>query len=136
MEATEKKKAQHYLDLPYTTAVNAEQQENGTTRFLARIVEFPECSADGATPEEAIRQIETTKAGCIERYLSDGKPVPLPLRMRKFSGKFQVRISPSLHEAIAMRAELDGISLLLGRKKHWRSSSRTRRTPRAGRRSG
>jgi predicted HicB family RNase H-like nuclease len=31
--------------------------------------------------------------------------------MRTLSGKFQIRLSPTLHEALALRAELDGVSL-------------------------
>lgn len=104
-------RVRYYADLPYTTAVHAEKQPDGTNGFAARVVELPDCRATGATPEEAVRRMETMKTACIEHLLAEGKHVPVPLRTRNLSGKFQVRISPSLHEAIALRAELDGISL-------------------------
>ena len=98
----------HYAGLPYM--INIEPGNDGD-RYVARLVELPECSMAGDTPEAAVGNLEENKREWIEDWLKQGNKMPSPLRMRNLSGKFQVRISPSLHEAIALRAELDGISL-------------------------
>lgn len=106
-----KQKVEYYAGLPYTTAVHTEKQQDGTVKFVAAVVELPDCCITCDTPEEAVQGIEKMKPAYFEKCAARGGPVPLPLKMRNLSGKFQVRISPALHEAIAIRAELDGISL-------------------------
>ena len=98
----------YYSGLPYM--INIEKNGDGEV-YVARLVEVPECSMTGDTPQHAVCNLEEIKREWIEGWLKQGNKMPSPLRMRNLSGKFQVRISPSLHEAIALRAELDGISL-------------------------
>lgn len=47
----------------------------------------------------------------IELHQSDGLPLPPFTAPREYSGKFMLRISPELHERLAIRALLAGDSL-------------------------
>jgi predicted HicB family RNase H-like nuclease len=42
---------------------------------------------------------------------ANGEPVPEPLAVKKFSGRFMVRIPPELHRQLALEAAESGISL-------------------------
>lgn len=47
----------------------------------------------------------------IEIYEKDGRPLPKATAGKKYSGKFVLRTSPSLHKALAVRALQRGESL-------------------------
>ncbi|MDP5016850.1 MAG: type II toxin-antitoxin system HicB family antitoxin [Dolichospermum sp.] len=42
---------------------------------------------------------------------SNGEEVPVPLAEKKYSGKFQVRLTPEQHRKLAIEAAENGISL-------------------------
>ena len=42
---------------------------------------------------------------------ASGEEVPIPLGSRSYSGKFNVRTSPSLHRRLVIAAKAEGISL-------------------------
>jgi len=46
--------------------------------FIADIPDLDACSAFGATPEEALREVERAKAAWIEAAKEAGKPIPPP----------------------------------------------------------
>lgn len=46
--------------------------------FIADIPDLDACAAFGATPEEALREVERAKAAWIEAAQATGKPVPPP----------------------------------------------------------
>jgi len=46
--------------------------------YIADIPDLNACSAFGATPEEALREVELAKAAWIEAAREAGKPVPEP----------------------------------------------------------
>ncbi|MCR4347290.1 MAG: type II toxin-antitoxin system HicB family antitoxin [Sulfuricaulis sp.] len=46
--------------------------------FIADIPDLDACSAFGATPEEALREVERAKAAWIETAKQTGKPIPPP----------------------------------------------------------
>ena len=47
----------------------------------------------------------------IEDIKANGEDVPQPLADRVYSGKFQVRIPPEQHRALAIQAAEQGVSL-------------------------
>lgn len=47
----------------------------------------------------------------IEIFKSDGRDLPAPLAGKDYSGKFLLRVDPSLHRLLALRALADGDSL-------------------------
>lgn len=100
-----------YLALPYTLGIKKE--ESGS--YYISVKELEGCIFVGQTVEEAIAMIEDAKEDWIRFSLEEGLPIPEPeasLR-RSYSGKFIVRVSPSLHKTLAEQAKVDSISLNL-----------------------
>jgi len=46
--------------------------------YIADIPDLPHCSAFGATPEEALREVLQAKAAWLEAARASGKPIPEP----------------------------------------------------------
>jgi predicted RNase H-like HicB family nuclease len=46
--------------------------------YIADIPDLKFCSAFGDTPEEAVREVQTAKAGWLEVARERGKPIPEP----------------------------------------------------------
>ena len=66
---------------------------------------------DGATPEEALENIEDAKRLWIETLIEDGFDIPEPAQSREYSGKLLLRMPKSLHERLAINASREGTSL-------------------------
>ncbi len=84
-------------------------QEDG--EYLGLCLEFPSLSWLAATPEDALAGIRTTVADVVIDLQANGEPVPEPLATRVYSGRFMVRIPPTLHRQLAIEAAEAGISL-------------------------
>jgi len=100
---------EYYANLSYTMYIEKEDDGRGVY-YVARIIELPHLLMTGATPEEAIEELESVKREWIELYLKLGNKMPEPLRSRKYSGKVILRLPPSLHETLVKIAKLEGIS--------------------------
>ena len=46
--------------------------------YIADIPDLEACSAFGATPEEALREVEIAKAAWLEAARAENKPIPEP----------------------------------------------------------
>lgn len=46
--------------------------------YIADIPDLPSCSAFGATPEEALAEVEQAKAAWLDAAQAEGKPIPPP----------------------------------------------------------
>jgi predicted RNase H-like HicB family nuclease len=46
--------------------------------YIADIPDLKACSAFGATPEEALRELESAKSAWLEAARAEGKPIPEP----------------------------------------------------------
>jgi predicted RNase H-like HicB family nuclease len=46
--------------------------------YIADIPDLPHCSAFGATPEEALREVLQAKKAWLEAARTSGKPIPEP----------------------------------------------------------
>jgi predicted RNase H-like HicB family nuclease len=46
--------------------------------YIADIPDLPSCSAFGATPEQALAEVELAKAAWLEAAKAEGKPIPPP----------------------------------------------------------
>lgn len=46
--------------------------------YIADIPDLAACSAYGATPEEALREVSIAKQAWLESARSEGKPIPEP----------------------------------------------------------
>jgi predicted RNase H-like HicB family nuclease len=47
--------------------------------YIAVIPDLPGCSAFGATPEDAVREVKDAQAAWIEACRNSGEPIPEPL---------------------------------------------------------
>jgi predicted RNase H-like HicB family nuclease len=78
------------------------------TSWLAEIDELPNCSARGATPEEAVRRAWAVANGSS----GEGQEgAPRPKAAPRHSGKLLVRMPATLHDELAREAESEGVSL-------------------------
>lgn len=87
-----------------------------TTAGKEWAVEFPDlkgCCGGGSTIEEAIADAQENKEAYIADLKEEGKKLPIPTTKddSKYSGKFTVRMSKSLHRKVAERADTEQISM-------------------------
>ncbi len=73
--------------------------------------EFPSLSWLEETPEKALSGIRKVVHECIHDLQSDNEPVPEPISLKQYSGKFMVRITPENHRTLAILAAENGVSL-------------------------
>lgn len=97
--------------MPYTLVIK--KKESGS--YYISVKELEGCISVGQTVKEAIAMIEDAKKNWIRFSLEKGLPIPEPedSSSRAYSGKFIVRVSPSLHKTLAEQTKVDGISLNL-----------------------
>lgn len=74
-------------------------------------LEFPGLSWLARTPEAALRGIRKIVGESVADMEKNGEPVPAPLASRSFSGKFIVRIPPSVHRELVLKAAEERVSL-------------------------
>ena len=87
--------------------------EEPDVAWLAEIEELPNCSARGATPEEAVRRVwdaaeERLPQAQRREGGDDRRQLTTPAR---HSGKLLVRMPATLHDELARAAENEGVSL-------------------------
>lgn len=73
--------------------------------------EFPSLSWLAPEPEAALHGIREAVADVVADLQANGETVPEPLAVRKYSGRFLVRVPPELHRQLALEAAEFGISL-------------------------
>ncbi len=79
--------------------------------YIATIPEFPNLSAFGENPEEAIHEAKVAAELYIEVMEEDGEKIPEPRKLDDFSGQIRVRMPRSLHRKLSTEAEREGVSL-------------------------
>ncbi|MCB1592186.1 MAG: type II toxin-antitoxin system HicB family antitoxin [Alphaproteobacteria bacterium] len=84
-------------------------EEDG--EHVALCAEFPSLSYLADTPAKAISGMVKLLEEVVEDMIENGEAVPEPLAAKKYSGKFQVRIPPAQHRALAIQAAEQGVSL-------------------------
>ena len=100
----------YYLSLPYTLVIREMNDESGRY-YYGTYLELDGCQSDGQTIEELLRNLEEAKRGWLEVKLEHGDPIPEPNPKAEFSGKVLLRMPKSLHQRLAIEAELEGVSL-------------------------
>jgi len=78
--------------------------EDETTAYEAYIPAFNSI-VFGDNHEELEEGIRFSIESEIAERKKNHKPIPLPDKQKNFSGKFIVRVTPSLHEMLAMKAK-------------------------------
>ena len=68
----------YYMNLPYGERVLQEVLDDGSSYYVARVVELEGCTSHGVTPGEALWNLQDAKQLYIETMLEDGLKPPLP----------------------------------------------------------
>lgn len=76
--------------------------------YVAIVLEFPSLSWLAPERSEAESGLVALVSEVIEDMSESGEEILVPLGIRTYSGKFNVRTSPSLHRALAIRAKAEG----------------------------
>ena len=84
-------------------------EEDG--EYVGLCVEYPSLSWLASEPEVALQGIRQVVADVVADLQANGEPIPEPLAVRKYSGRFMVRIPPDLHRRLALEAAESGVSL-------------------------
>jgi len=90
----------------YRVTWSEEDQEH-----VGLCAEFASLSWLAATPEKALAGIRQLVCECIQDLKDSGEPVPQPLALKQYSGKFMVRVPPETHRELTMLAAEAGVSL-------------------------
>ena len=104
---SKKRLAKDYLKEPYTRVIVPD--EDGA--YVAEILEFEGCFADGSTPAEALRNLDKVATMWIAARLDADQFIPEPQGNLEMSGRFALRMPQSLHQKAAIFAEREGVSL-------------------------
>jgi len=79
--------------------------------FIGLCAEFPSLSWLATTAEKALKGIRSAVKDCVTDMRASKEELPIPLSMRKYSGKFMVRVPPEVHRHLAIEAAESGVSL-------------------------
>jgi predicted HicB family RNase H-like nuclease len=90
----------------YRVTWSEEDQEH-----VGLCAEFPSLSWLAPTPEAALKGIRRVVAGVVADLEESGETVPLPIVLKRYSGKFMVRVPPELHRRLVLEAVEAGVSL-------------------------
>lgn len=79
--------------------------------YVACHTDLPGCVGQGESLGEALDALQSARVSWLTQAHESGKQIPLPDTMKRYSGKFIVRITSSLHEQLADAAGREGVSL-------------------------
>lgn len=79
--------------------------------FVATCLELPSLSWLAPTQEEALSGLRGLVTEVVQDLAESGEPVPEPLSVKSFSGKFNLRVGEHLHRRLAMEAAEEHLSL-------------------------
>jgi predicted HicB family RNase H-like nuclease len=99
-------KAKAMNDL-YTYRVTWSQEDE---EYLGLCIEFPSLSWLADTKEGALRGISKVVAEVVADMTSNNEPLPQPLSIKHYSGKFMVRIPGDVHRKLAIQAAESRVS--------------------------
>lgn len=95
-----------YEHYNYRISWSAKDQE-----FVGTVAEFPSLSWLSLDPSKAFQGIRELVAEVLDDMAESGEEPPAALADRNFSGRFMVRISPELHQRLALDAAEQHVSL-------------------------
>ena len=114
--SADKKSLEYFLQLEYSLNLIADPDGG----YVVMFPDLPGCITQGDTLQEALYMAEDARAGWIEtEYERSDGDIPMPSYpveyrrrlSRQTTGKFNVRLPKSLHQALSESAERDGVSL-------------------------
>ena len=84
-------------------------EEDG--EYVGLCAEFPSLSWLASEPEAALHGIRQVVGDVVADMQKCGEPIPEPFAVKKYSGRFMVRVPPDLHRKLAVEAAESGVSL-------------------------
>ena len=81
------------------------------SEFVGLCAEFPSLSWLDADQDAALAGMVSLVQQAVVDMEANGEPVPEPLSLQKYSGKFMVRTTPEVHRRLAAQAMESGVSL-------------------------
>jgi predicted HicB family RNase H-like nuclease len=84
---------------------------NEDREYVGLCAEFPSLSWLDKTQEEALKGIRKLVAEAVSDMKSNNENIPQPLALKRYSGKFMVRIPPNIHRDIAIQAAEARVSI-------------------------
>ena len=99
-----------YMKLPYTRLVQEMNDETGHY-FYGRVLELDGCQTTADTLTELYENLNDIMESYLEIKFENNMPIPIPETANKYSGKFVVRIPKTLHQRLAIEADIEGVSL-------------------------
>lgn len=105
-----KKAKKNQQSIQYGYYVHSVSEDN-TEAYEAIVPAFDNAIVFGDTLEELEKGVRFTIESEIEERKKDGRPIPQPEQKTKFNGKILIRITPVLHEKLALEAKASGKSL-------------------------
>jgi predicted HicB family RNase H-like nuclease len=94
---------QHYT---YRVTWSAEDGDH-----VGTCLELPSLSWLARTPAKALAGIQALVANTVADLEASGEPIPEAIAERRYSGQFNLRISPELHRQLSTSAAERGMSL-------------------------
>lgn len=104
------KTLEYYMNLKYPTQITEIDAKDGGG-YLVEIPLLKGCVSDGETIAEALDNIKEAKAEWLAYMMENKLPIPEPMDISRYSGKFVVRIPKSLHKTISEQSKMEGLSL-------------------------
>ena len=92
----------------YTYRITFSEEDK---EYVGLCAEFPGLSWLSGTPEAALKGIRKLVGEVLEDIQKEGETIPEPIACKKYSGKFLVRVPPSVHKKLVIQATEEGISL-------------------------
>lgn len=84
---------------------------DGDCEFVGLCAEFPSLSWLDKSQDAAFKGIRKLVAEVVENMKKQKEPIPIPIAVKHFSGKFQVRVPPELHRELVLEAKEANVSL-------------------------
>ena len=80
-------------------------------QYVGLCTEFPSLSWLASTHLAAINGIRAVVAESVDDLRKNKEPIPEPIAVKHYSGKFQVRVPPEVHRRLALEAAEANISI-------------------------
>jgi predicted HicB family RNase H-like nuclease len=81
------------------------------SEYVGLCAELPSLSWLEASPEKALIGIRKLVKETVADLKRSKEPVPEPISIRAYSGKFMVRVPPEVHRRLAIKAAESGVSI-------------------------
>jgi predicted HicB family RNase H-like nuclease len=81
------------------------------SEYVGLCAELPSLSWLEASPEKALIGIRKLVKETVADLKRSKEPVPEPISIRAYSGKFMVRVPPEVHRRLAITAAESGVSI-------------------------